>query len=81
MLYADLDDFSRPQMPPVSTSPEPLPPIKRPVAYQGTDYADITQFLKGDATLPESGNSQNTELQPQGANTDGGGGELKETPM
>ena len=53
-------------MPPVSTSPEALPPIKRPPAYEETPYADITDFLKGDATLPKEGNSQVVEMQPHG---------------
>lgn len=34
-------------MPEVSTSPKTLPPIKLPEAYAETQYADITQFLKG----------------------------------
>ena len=35
------------RMPEVSTSPKTLPPIKLPEAYAETQYADITQFLKG----------------------------------
>ena len=35
------------KMPEISTSPETLPPIKRPESYTGAQYADITQFLKG----------------------------------
>ena len=59
VLYADLGDFHQMQeLPKVSTSPQPLPPIKKPAPYVETQYADITQFLKGDATLPESNNSQ-----------------------
>ena len=54
-------------MPPVSTSPEALPPIKRPSAYEETQYADITEYRKGDVTLPKEGNSQGVEMQPQGA--------------
>ena len=50
--------------------------MKRREPYQGTEYAAITQLLKGD-----TGNSQGTELQPQGANTDWGEGEFKETAM
>ena len=58
VFYADLDEFQQMQkMPKVSTSPEPLPPIKRPEAYDETQYADITQFLKGNpdtgAVLPK----------------------------
>ncbi|PFX23740.1 hypothetical protein AWC38_SpisGene11702 [Stylophora pistillata] len=53
VLYADLDEFQQMQkMPKGSTSPEPLPPIKRPEAYDETQYADITQFLKGN---PDTG--------------------------
>ena len=83
MVYADLEDINvaRP-MPTVSTSPQPLPPIKRPDPYKNTQYADITQFLKGDATLPQSGSNQGTELQPQSANKDDdGAGEDRNTPM
>ena len=54
-------------MPPVSTSLNALPPVKRPPAYDGTQYADITEFFKGDATLPKEGNSPVVEMQPQGA--------------
>lgn len=35
------------KMPEISTSPKTLPPIKRPDPYAETQYADITQFLKG----------------------------------
>ena len=40
-----------------------------PPAYEETQYADITEFRKGDATLPKEGNSQSqgVEMQPQGA--------------
>lgn len=59
VLYADLGDFHQMQeLPNVSTSPKALPPIKKPEAYVETQYADITQFLKGDVTLPDSSNSQ-----------------------
>ena len=48
VLYADLSEFQEMQkMPEVSTSPKTLPPIKLPEAYAETQYADITQFLKG----------------------------------
>ena len=84
MIYADLEDINLPRaMPTVSTSPQPLPPIKRPDPYENTQYADITQFLKGDATLHQSDSNQGTELQPQGPNKDegGAGGEDRNTPM
>ena len=72
VLYADLGDFQPVQpLPTVATSPEPLAPIKRPTPYEGTEYADITQFLKGNATLPEG---QSTEMQPTYANAGGGQG-------
>ena len=54
-------------MPKVSTSPQPLPPIKKPTPYVETQYADITQFLKGDATLPDSSNGQEPATSHQGA--------------
>jgi len=61
MIYADLEDVNVPRaMPTVSTSPQPLPPIKRPEPYENTQYADVTQFLKGDATLPQSDSNQGT---------------------
>ena len=48
VLYADLGEFHQEQkMPEASTSPKTLLPIKRPEAYAETQYADITQFLKG----------------------------------
>ena len=93
VLYADLGDFQPVrQMPAVSTSPEPQPPIKRPPSYQETQYADITQFVKGDVTLPAG---QETEMEPTYANSGGDQGaatkdkpntgqedaEPKETPM
>ena len=84
MIYADLEHINVPRpMPTVSTSPQPQAPIKRPEPYENTPYADITQFLKGDATLPQSDSNQGTELQPQGANKDegGAGGEDRNTPM
>ena len=77
MLYADLGDFKPREMPAVSTSPEPLPPIKRPPAYEETQYADITQFMKGDATLPDANNSQGTEMTY--ANAEGGKEKPKDT--
>ena len=54
VVYADLGSFhSSNPMAVVATSPKPLPPIKQPTPYVGTEYADITQFLKGNATLPD----------------------------
>ncbi|PFX14111.1 Opioid-binding protein/cell adhesion molecule [Stylophora pistillata] len=48
ILYGDLGEFHQmKKMPEVSTSTETLPPIKRPEAYAKTQYAEITQYLKG----------------------------------
>ena len=55
------------ELPNVSTSPKALPPIKKPEAYVETQYADITQFLKGDITLPDSSNSQGPAAGTQAA--------------
>ena len=84
VLYADLGDFHQMQeLPKVSTSPQALPPIKKPVPYAETQYADITQFLKGDATLPDSNNSQepdgSTKETSKAGNTGGDGGPGHET--
>ena len=64
-----MEDFSRPLIPPIPTSPiaKDLPPLKRAPAYEETQYADITEFRKGDPALPKEGNSQGIEMQPQGA--------------
>ena len=68
VLYADLGDFHQmKELPKVSTSPKALPPIKKPEPYAETQYADITQFLKGDATLPDSNNSQGPATGTQAA--------------
>ena len=68
VLYADLGDFQQMQeLPKVSTSPKTLPPIKRPEAYTETQYADITQFLRGDVTLPDSNNSRGPATGTQAA--------------
>ena len=77
------------ELPAVSTSPQALPPIKKPTPYGETQYADITQFLKGDATLPESNNSQgpasgtqagtSTKEEFQAGNPGGDGGPGHET--
>ena len=72
LIYADLEDFSRPLIPPIPTSPKDLPPVKMPPAYEETPYADITEFRKGDPTLPKEGNSQSMEMQPQGASSANG---------
>jgi len=46
VLYADLENFSRQEMPTVNTSQNPLPPVKRPTPYVKTDYAEIAHFMK-----------------------------------
>lgn len=81
-----MGDFHQMQeLPAVSTSPQALPPIKKPTPYGETQYADITQFLKGDATLPESNNSQGpgTGTQaapaPENSNSQKPGANTKET--
>ncbi|KAJ7392884.1 hypothetical protein OS493_010545 [Desmophyllum pertusum] len=55
-MYADFNQMR--EMPKVSISPQPLPPIKKPTPYGETEYADISQFLKEGAKLPGSNNSQ-----------------------
>ncbi|XP_015747811.1 PREDICTED: uncharacterized protein LOC107327578 [Acropora digitifera] len=65
LLYADLGDFQNPSMPAVSISPQPLPAIRKADPYERTDYADITQFLKGNATLPPNDGNGDTEMKPK----------------
>jgi len=45
-MYADLENFSRQEMPTVATSQNPVPPIKNPTPYVKTDYAEILHFMK-----------------------------------
>ncbi|XP_067030284.1 uncharacterized protein [Acropora muricata] len=65
VLYADLGDFQNPSMPAVSISPQPLPATKKANPYERTDYADITQFLKGNAILPPNDGNGDTEMKPK----------------
>jgi len=67
------------ELPRKPTSSQPLPPIiKKPKAYAETQSADLTQFLKGNATLPDSNSSQgpaalvpeNNSSQEPAANTE-----------
>ncbi|XP_068685507.1 hemicentin-2-like [Montipora foliosa] len=81
VLYAELGDFQNPAMPEVSTSPATLPPLKRPPSYEQTQYADITAFLKGDATLPQKEGNEGSEMQEQGANQSQHDVDNKETPI
>ena len=82
VTYAELGDFQKPAMPKVSTSPETLPPLKRAPSYEQTQYADITAFLKGDATLPQKEGNEGSEMQQQqSANQSQHDVDNKETPM
>ncbi|XP_068733579.1 hemicentin-1-like [Montipora capricornis] len=81
VLYAELGDFQNPAMPEVSTSPATLPPLRRPPSYEQTQYADITAFLKGDATLPQKEGNEGSEMQEQGANQSQHDVDNKETPI
>ena len=77
VIYADLEGMNMPRMPQVSTFPQPLPPLKRPTPYEGTEYADITEFRKGDAS-PKT-DSTDPVMQAQGANKYGIGENNNET--
>ena len=66
-------------MPQVSMPPQPLPPLKRPTPYEGTEYADITEFRKGDAS-PKT-DSIDPEIQAQGAIIYGVGENNNETAI
>ncbi|XP_067030249.1 uncharacterized protein [Acropora muricata] len=81
LLYADLGDFQNPGMPTVSVSPQPLPAIKKADPYERTDYADITQFLKGNATLPPNDGNGDTEMKPKRPSKNKIQGNDKETPI
>ncbi|XP_068686469.1 hemicentin-2-like isoform X2 [Montipora foliosa] len=81
VLYAELGDFQNPAMPQVSTSPETLPPLKRAPSYEKTQYADITAFLKGDATLPQKEGNEGSEMQQQSVNQSQHDVDNKETPI
>ena len=64
LLYTDMGDFQNPGMPTVSISPQPLFAIKKADPYERTDYADITQFLEGNATLPPNHGNWDMEMKP-----------------
>ncbi|XP_067052060.1 uncharacterized protein [Acropora muricata] len=81
LLYADLGDFQNPAMPTVCISPQPLPAIKKADPYERTDYADITQFLKGNATLPPNDGNGDTEMKPKRPSKKNIQGNDKETPI
>ncbi|XP_067030280.1 uncharacterized protein [Acropora muricata] len=65
LLYADLGDFQNPGMPAVSISPQPLRAIKKADPFERTDYTDITQFLKRNATLPPNVGNGDAEMKPK----------------
>ena len=81
LLYADLGDFQNPGMSPVSISPQPLPAIKIPEPYERTDYADITQFHKGNAKLPQNDGNEDTEMKPKRPSKKKIQGNDNETPI
>ena len=81
LLYADLDDFQNRGMPTVSISPQPLPAIKKADPYERTNYADITQFLKGNATFPPNDGNGDTEMKPERPGKKKIEGKDKETPI
>ncbi|XP_074634709.1 uncharacterized protein LOC141893220 isoform X2 [Acropora palmata] len=81
LLYADLGDFQNPSMPAVSISPQSLPAIKKADPYERTDYADITQFLKGNTTLPPNDGNGDTEMKPKRPSKNKIQGNDKETPI
>ena len=63
-LYANVGDFQNPGMATVSISPQRS--IEGAYPYEVMDYADITDFLKGNATLPPNdGNETETSKQKQ----------------
>ena len=65
----------------VSISPQPLPAIKIPEAYERTDYADIAQFLKGNAALPQNDVTEDTEMKPKLPSKKKVQGKDNETPI
>jgi len=71
VLYADLENFSRQEVPTITTSQNPLPPIKKPTPYVKTDYAEITHFMKADVN----------GVQAPDANTSNSWNENRETIM
>ncbi|XP_015749564.1 PREDICTED: uncharacterized protein LOC107329387 isoform X2 [Acropora digitifera] len=81
VLYADLGDFQNPSMPAVSISPQPLPAVKKADPYERTDYADITQFLKGNTTLPPNDGNGDTEMKPKRPSKRNIQGNDNETPI
>ena len=64
LLYSDMGDFQKPGMPTVSVSPQRLSAIKKADPCERTDYADIAQFLEGNATLPPNHGNGDMEMKP-----------------
>ena len=81
LLYADLGDFQNPGMSTVSVTAQPLPAIKKPEAYERTDYADIAQFLQGNSTLPQNDGNEETEMKPERPSKKKIQGKDNETPI
>ena len=81
LFYADLGDLQNPGIPTVSISPQPLSAIKRADPYERTDYAEITQFLQGNATFPPNDGNGDTEMNPERPGTKKSQGKDKETPI
>ena len=81
LLYADLGDFQNRAVSTVSISPQALPAIKKPKAYERTDYADIAQFLKGNTTSPQNDGNEDTERKPERPSKRKIQGKDNETPI
>ncbi|XP_022809607.1 uncharacterized protein LOC111346596 [Stylophora pistillata] len=85
VLYADRGEFHQmKKMPEVSTSPKTLPPIKRPEAYVETQYADITQHLKGNpedtgAELPKERTTPAVSITATGSKVESSAGNTEAT--
>ena len=68
-------------MPTVSISPQPLPAIQKADPYERTHYDDITQFLKGNATLSPNDGNGDTEMKSKRPREKKIQGNDKETPI
>jgi len=59
-----MGDFRHPGMAAVSISAQALSAIEEADRYERMDYADITNFLKGNSTLlPNGGNGDGNETE------------------
>ena len=81
LFYADLGDFQNAGMPTVAISQQPLSMIKKADPYERTNYADITQFLKGNATFPPNDGNGVTEMKPKRPSKKKIQGKDNETPI